>query len=178
MAEKSPQPQTPGEMFGRRVREERDRQRLSLRELADRVNALGSGLDRSTLARIERGETRGNLDTLFALAAALGVAPIHLMLPREDDAEIKLVGKRRLTAGAARAWIRGVKLLDDSNPSAYVAAMSPAEQERLAHAGISALELFVTSDAEKRKTTTKLRDAVEDVLAEQAITRKRRKRNG
>src|SRR5262249_50443157 len=117
MAEK-PQHLRPGQVFGRRVREERMRQQLSLRELTNRVSALGVPLDRSTLVRIEQGGTRGNLDTLFALAVALGVSPIHLMVPRQAGEKMSLLGNRTLPADDAQAWIRGRKLLRDSDPQA------------------------------------------------------------
>lgn len=62
-------------MFGHRVREERERLGLSLRELARRA-----GLDPGHLSRIERGERPALTDAATALAEALKVNTADLML--------------------------------------------------------------------------------------------------
>lgn len=177
-----PKPLTLGQIFGRRVQQERERQRLTQKEVVERLAALGRPMDRSNLGRIERGETTGQLDNLIALALALHVAPIHLLLPQEDEERVELASKQSLPAGEARSWIAGRRLLPDSDPWAYFAAMSRAEQEQLADEaastvararGISPL-VFAASrtDAERQRDTQWLRDSLEDLLAEQARTRK------
>ena len=60
--------------IGTRIREARQRRKLSQTELARRV-----GLHRVSLANIERGTRTPSLETLFKLARALKVAPARLL---------------------------------------------------------------------------------------------------
>lgn len=171
-----PKPLTLGHVFGRRVKEERERQRLTQAAVVERLKALGHPMDRSNLGRIERGESNGQLDNLAALALALGVAPIHLMLPRRDEERIALAAKRTLQADEARGWIRGEKMLADSDPYPYFAAMSESDQRRVALADVRPIVQAVLSEEEKTRLTETLRDRVEDVLAERASNRSTRSR--
>ena len=57
-----------GELLGRRLRRLRKERKLSGPELAARA-----GVDPQDLARIERGETRVGLETLFRLLAAVEI---------------------------------------------------------------------------------------------------------
>jgi transcriptional regulator with XRE-family HTH domain len=176
MGKNPPKPLSPGAIVGRRVSEERKRQGLSQDELATRLAKLGRPMDRSNLGRIERGETTGQLDNVIALALALGVAPIHLMVPREGEERVELTPNRRLPASEARQWIGGRKLLPESDPLAYVAAMSDDEQQALALSGFDALTLALTSRQAKKAAGDRLREALEDVFSGRASERRRRKR--
>jgi hypothetical protein len=54
-----------------------------------------------------------SLSQLFAFAEALGTAPIYLLAPAADDAQIELTaGGRIVSAEEARNWIRGVPPAD------------------------------------------------------------------
>jgi transcriptional regulator with XRE-family HTH domain len=167
---------SPGAIFGRRVSEERKRQGLSQDDLVKRLEKLGRYMDRSNLSRIERGETTGQLDNVVALALALGVAPIHLMVPREGEEAVELAPKRRLSAGDARLWIGGRKLLPESDPVAFVAAMSDEEQEQLARAGVSPIVFAAMGTEAQKAWVTRRREVVEDVLAGRASERRKSKR--
>ena len=182
MGEIRTDPLTPGVIFGRRVREERERQRLTQDDVVERLSNLGRPMDRSNLGRIERGDTTGQLDNLFALALALGVAPIHLMLPREEEELVAIAPKRTLAADEARSWVRGLKMLADSDPFAYFAAMPESDQRAvLAGAGpkISPL-VAAASGLGWPDPTPEVRQLVEDTLAARATgrPRKSRKRQG
>src|SRR6266511_5775853 len=131
-----PKPLTPGAIFGRRVAEERRRQGLSQDELVKRLAKLGRPMDRSNLGYIERGGTTGQLDNVIALALALGVAPIHLIVPRDGEETVELTKKHRLPARKARLWISGAELLPDSDPVAYIAAMPEDELQALVGASL------------------------------------------
>jgi transcriptional regulator with XRE-family HTH domain len=69
-------------------------------------------LDRSTVAKIEVGQRRILADEVLGLAAALDVAPVHLMVPIEK-AQMRVVpaSKRTHSAGEVRAWICGQRPL-------------------------------------------------------------------
>jgi transcriptional regulator with XRE-family HTH domain len=101
----------PGQVLALRVKEARERRGWSQGELAKRVSALGYSLARPVINRIEQGGVRaGNVsvEDLLALAAALGVPPVHLLVPLDDDAELAVTpGVPPLPAREARAWIRG-----------------------------------------------------------------------
>jgi transcriptional regulator with XRE-family HTH domain len=102
--------QHPGQVFGRRVEEARKRRGWTQEQLASELRRLGCKASRSTIAKIEgRGQraTYAKLEDLFAFSAALGVPPVHLIVPLEDETTVMLTPRIRLPAPAARAWIRG-----------------------------------------------------------------------
>jgi transcriptional regulator with XRE-family HTH domain len=61
-------------LLGRRVRARRESQRLTQVQLADKIR-----VDDSTVRAIELGRRGASLETLFALAAALGTSPGALL---------------------------------------------------------------------------------------------------
>lgn len=104
-----PEAPTPNETFARYLREVRERRRWSQQDLADRMDELGWPLDRSTIARTEAGpaQRKVSLDEAIALSAALGVAPIHMFVPRSDDEKLALTPTWTVGAHSARQWVRG-----------------------------------------------------------------------
>lgn len=73
--------------LGKRIRDERLMQRLTLEKVAEKV-------DKSInfIGQIERGEGKPSLETLVDIANALGVTVDHLLsdsLIADDDAEVK-----------------------------------------------------------------------------------------
>lgn len=62
------------EIFARNVRVERSKQGLSQEELGERAS-----LTRNYIGMIERGETSPTLDSVAAIAAALGLEPVALL---------------------------------------------------------------------------------------------------
>jgi transcriptional regulator with XRE-family HTH domain len=101
-------PLTPGQVFAERVKARRKRLGWTQQQLADRLREYGLPTDRTTIVKLEKGERAqaAPLDRLFAFAAALGVAPVHLFVPLDDDASIA-IGNTTLPAPHARSWIRG-----------------------------------------------------------------------
>src|SRR5438128_1706924 len=78
---------SPSQAFGQRLRDARRTapRQLSQAELSKRLGDLGVPVSRQTLIEIEKGNRRVTLDEALAIAAAVGVAPVHLMVPFEDD---------------------------------------------------------------------------------------------
>lgn len=78
--------------FIRRMREERERARISQTELAARMTRiLGSNIDPTTVTRMEKGERTVRLDDAVAAADALGL-PLGELLSStgsERDAELR-----------------------------------------------------------------------------------------
>src|SRR5919197_1026642 len=64
-----PVPEPPGRSpIGARLREERERQGISLREIADRI-----GVSKSLISQIERDKVTPSVGTLWALVTQLGL---------------------------------------------------------------------------------------------------------
>lgn len=115
---------TPGHVFSRRVFEARKRHGWHQKDLAARLVEIGyvdeTGrpiISRPTLAKIETNDRAVTIEDLLAIAAALDVAPVHLLVPLEDvephDPELPVTlqvtrGLPAVPTFVARAWIRGV----------------------------------------------------------------------
>ena len=105
---KNSEPRCPAEIVARRVVEARKSLGWTQAKFAERLREIGYVKSRSTLTKLEGGQYRGvSVDDLFALAAALGVAPVHLLVPLEDDATVAVAPRVNFPAPLARAWIRG-----------------------------------------------------------------------
>jgi transcriptional regulator with XRE-family HTH domain len=100
--------ETPSQHVARRVRELRTRHGLSARELAERLDDLGfPQIDRSVIANLENGRRKSvSVDELLAFAAALKVAPVHLLVPVDNDTFLR-VGRASVIPEHAREWVRG-----------------------------------------------------------------------
>lgn len=115
------------------MREARDARGWTQKQLAARLGELGLQTDRATIARIESGGQRASrapLDEVMAIAFALDVAPVHLLTPKQSDANIAVAPKHRFPAVRVREWIRGNDPLG-GDPLSYFLAEIP-ENERSA----------------------------------------------
>ncbi|KAB7839535.1 helix-turn-helix domain-containing protein [Streptomyces mobaraensis] len=83
----------PGDLFARRLRQERERLGISQAELARRMAALlGTNVDSTAITRIEQQTRAVRLDEAVTAAKALGVPLITLIsdsYARENEAEIQ-----------------------------------------------------------------------------------------
>ena len=103
-----PTPQGPTDHFRQRVRQVRERRGYSQVELAAEVNKLGVAMDRAVLANLEFGRRQSvTLEQAMGLAAALGVNPVDLLLPQDDEAEVAVAPKERHPAAFVRGWMTG-----------------------------------------------------------------------
>jgi transcriptional regulator with XRE-family HTH domain len=101
-------PLTPAQTIALRIKEVRRVRGWSAAQLAARCATLGMPeLDRSTVANIENGRRqRVGVDELLVLALALGVAPLHLLVPLKERF-IAIAPDYATGSGRARQWIRG-----------------------------------------------------------------------
>jgi transcriptional regulator with XRE-family HTH domain len=76
----------PATLAGARIRELRSSAGLSAQALAGR-----SGVSRGTLAQLEGGEGNPTVDTLYAVANALGVPLAELLAPPADEPGVHVV---------------------------------------------------------------------------------------
>lgn len=132
-----------------RVREVRRRRGLTAAQLAVRCAALGMpDLTASTLSNIETGrrdETGRrrrdvSVDELLTLAAALDVAPVHLLVPPlgspltavlaepNDEALYAVTPTRATRIYRVRQWIRGERPLPDADPWLFFAEIPGHEK--------------------------------------------------
>jgi transcriptional regulator with XRE-family HTH domain len=125
-----------GRVFARRLKEARNRRGWSQRELAEHVTAAGYPLSRVVVTKIEEGGERAenaSIGELLALAVVLGVAPVHLLDPHEDDypdeTEFPATPERAVPSATGQAWLRGAELLPDGDFGAFFAAMPKRQQE-------------------------------------------------
>ncbi len=84
-------------------------QRLTYREVSDRLKQIGRPIPTLGLSRISKGTRRVDVDDLVALAIVLELSPAALFLPRDTGAydEIELTSSVRATARAAWEWSAG-----------------------------------------------------------------------
>ena len=78
---------TPEEAFGKVLREIRQEHSLSQEELG-----FDSGYHRTYISLLERGRKSPSLNTVFQLAAALGVSPSDIL--RRTEARVSRVSRR------------------------------------------------------------------------------------
>lgn len=99
---------TPGQALARRLREVRTLRKWSAQDLAWRCYQLGMpGLDRSAIANIENGRRqRVGVDEFLVLALALGVAPVHLLVPITEEV-YAIAPNRAIGTSHVRKWLRG-----------------------------------------------------------------------
>src|SRR5205085_1594945 len=99
------------------LRDIRKRRGWSQQQLAERVTRLGHPMHRVTLAKIESGGERSEsvrLDEVIALSYVLGVSPLHMIVPFDPDARLRVIAtKPHVDAIAARQWLRGEEPLPD-----------------------------------------------------------------
>jgi hypothetical protein len=107
--------QTPSDVVAARVREVRGKRKLTIAGLAARCAALGApDLTPQALYKLEGrrpGKRRPRpvtVDELLALAAALNAAPVHLLVPTDHSEGYQVTSTVSVSAGSARAWIRGI----------------------------------------------------------------------
>lgn len=95
------------------VKRLRKEQNLGLRGLSNKLGEVGRALGHSAVDQIEKGTRRVDVDDLMALAAALGVSPITLLLPRNaagaDDAHLAVTVPGEddpIPAGRLWLWLK------------------------------------------------------------------------
>ena len=83
-----------GERIGENIRIYRRANRMTLSELAERINK-----SKATVGKYEQGAISLDMDTLYEIAGALGISPFQLMvslLPeKKEKGEPRLMGERR-----------------------------------------------------------------------------------
>jgi transcriptional regulator with XRE-family HTH domain len=98
----------PALVITQQMRELRRAREWSAQRLGDEMTAAGVPWDRAIIANLESGRRRTiTIDEWLTLAAVLGVAPLHLLVPVDDAADFPATPQTTLPADVARAWITG-----------------------------------------------------------------------
>lgn len=139
-------PKTVGQVFAERLLELRKRRGLTQEALAHRLaSEFEYPMHRATLAKIEAGSTRGENVTVkdvFAIAAALNVAPVYLITPADDEAQLLVTPNTEAPGGRVRDWTIGSSVLqpDLDDEAEYFTTRPPAEMKQLLRAARGAPE--------------------------------------
>lgn len=93
--------------LGRHVAYHRERQRLTVRELSARLDALGHKILPSGITKIEQGTRGVSVDDLLALAKALGVPPLLVLFPVGAIDSVDVLPSQHMSTWAAARWFVG-----------------------------------------------------------------------
>ncbi|MBZ9638004.1 helix-turn-helix domain-containing protein [Streptomyces sp. PSKA30] len=105
-------PEGPTEAIARRVSALRQRKGLNRQQLGEAMAANGVEWNRFTVSSLENGKRQNvTVVELLTLAKVLDVAPVHLLVPLEDEHPYQVTPKLTMPATRVRAWIRGQKPL-------------------------------------------------------------------
>ncbi|MEV8396186.1 helix-turn-helix domain-containing protein [Streptomyces sp. NPDC057596] len=149
-------------VVARRVRELRERRGFTAQALADKLSEQGVPWERSTVAKLENGKRQNlTLTEWLALSVVLNVAPIHLLVPLDDDSEFQVTPRVRVPALRVRQFIRGEAPLPDADARAFYSEVPEREfedlmgtedaQARLQHQRILGLTGFNSDGTRKRR---------------------------
>jgi transcriptional regulator with XRE-family HTH domain len=113
-------PLTPAELVLERINAICKSQGLTVAGLAHRLLENGFVISDNRLWNLMSGRTKLHVDTLFAIAAALGVSPLALQtLPREEDGEIEPAPGIQVSAERFNAWMTGTSPLPGASKTTY-----------------------------------------------------------
>ncbi len=128
----------PSEIFAERVREIREAKRWTQQDLAERLDELGAGADRATVARTENGKRGITLDNAVTYCAALG-APLLYMIVGVKVEPVAIAPGLRVSGGEARRWARGMAALRPEDDRTYITEVPEADYLAGYRAGLSVL---------------------------------------
>jgi transcriptional regulator with XRE-family HTH domain len=99
----------PVETIAQRVKELRRKRGWSAAQLAEQLRGVGLDWDRNIVANLETGR-RANVSVseLLALAQVLTVAPMHLLVPLDNEQPYQVTPTQAEPAWVVRGWIAGV----------------------------------------------------------------------
>jgi transcriptional regulator with XRE-family HTH domain len=122
-------PLEPHRVIAARVKELRKARGYTAAQLAEKMKEQHFDWDRFTVQNLESGRRKAvTVEEWLALAYVLDVAPIHLMVPTEDDERFYAVTPEDATpANEAREWIRGRTHIVGRDPRLYYSAVPAAE---------------------------------------------------
>lgn len=133
--EQTAEPARPTSVIASRIRALRLRHGWTADQLAERMTDAGVPWTRIVVTKMETGRRPSvSVEEWLALALVLDVAPVHLLVPTDDEARAYAVSPSRPPIGAweAREWIRGRVPLETlgQDPRVYFSEV-PADEFRI-----------------------------------------------
>src|SRR5262245_60670882 len=129
---------TAGVVFGQRLTQVRTKRGITKAALSRRLDELGHPLHRVVLGEIEAGGTRArnvSLEDVLAIAYALGVPPLQMMFPYDDETRVRIVSNRPpVEPDQLRLWIWGAHggNIEEADEVTYMLELPEKELVRLA----------------------------------------------
>lgn len=179
-------PDTPSQVFPKRLSAVRRRSGLTQQALSDRMDEVGLAMDRSTIGKIEAGARGVSIDEALALAVALKVAPHMLLLPKSGDEEVSIAPAVTMPTWEAHLWMRGFapasrgpnpeeyRVLLEEGPDFEVAAMRNRPGLFEMHSRWALATLMLASD---ERLLPELVAALEEIVDEAEIELRRARRD-
>ncbi len=121
---------TPTDVFRARLREVRRLKRWTQADLAAALAGTGLDIGEPAITRMERGSRGVSLDEAIAISAVLGVSPLHMFVPLDDDGS-QLTPQMSVPATDARAWARGQRPLREEDEPLFYAQTPESEADWL-----------------------------------------------
>lgn len=112
-------------VFRERLREVRRIKGWTQQQLSEALADLGVRLESTTINRLEKGSRGVSVDEVIGIAAALGVSPLHLLVPLEDGETVDVTPNLTVSAADARAWLRGQRPLRDTDDDKIFYTQAP-----------------------------------------------------
>lgn len=92
---------------------------ITAQALADRCAKLGHPLDRTVIAKLEKGMRQSvTVADLLVLSAALGVPPIALVVPVDQEETVEMLPGRNVPTYEAMTWFTGERRFPGASGSA------------------------------------------------------------
>lgn len=122
---------SPHHVIAQRMKELRRRHGWSAEDLAEHMRTAGVPWKREIVANLENGRRQSvTVEEWLTLAYVLSVAPLHLLVPLEDDIRYAHVPVGNPTVPQfARAWIRGDTPIGETDAKQYFAERPDSEWE-------------------------------------------------
>lgn len=110
------EPVGPVETIARRMRELRRKRGLTAQQLGEAMAELGIPWDRNVVSALETGRRSSvSVIELLGLGYILGVSPVALVIPMDDEEPYRVLPARTEPAGTAREWFTGATPLPGMN---------------------------------------------------------------
>jgi transcriptional regulator with XRE-family HTH domain len=119
----------PSEVFRERLRDVRRIRGWTQQELAGALDEAGVDLGEFAITRLEKGKRSVSLDEAVAIAAVLGVSPLHMLVPLDDSGVRLAPSMPDVRSASARAWFRGQRPLRRADEPIYYTQTPPSEAD-------------------------------------------------
>jgi len=120
----------PSEVFRKRLREVRKIKGWTQQDLAAALGRAGVHLNEFVITRMESGNRRVSVDEAITISAVLGVSPVHMLVPLNDDETVQLAPRLPAVRTVdARAWLRGQRPLSQADEGLFYFQTPPSEAD-------------------------------------------------